>query len=63
MSWRFRTSFKVMPGLRLNLSRTGLSATGADRRTGCEEDNRLAKQSDFITRPEADSDYFQMNRI
>jgi len=27
MSWRFRKSFKVLPGLRLNLSRSGLSAT------------------------------------
>ena len=27
MSWRFRKSFKVMPGLRLNVSRRGVSAT------------------------------------
>src|SRR4030095_10112211 len=27
MSWRFRTSFNVMPGIRLNVSRNGLSAT------------------------------------
>jgi hypothetical protein len=27
MGWRFRKSFKVMPGVRLNLSRSGLSAT------------------------------------
>jgi hypothetical protein len=27
MGWRFRTSFKVIPGLRLNLSRNGLSAS------------------------------------
>ncbi|HEY7405366.1 MAG TPA: DUF4236 domain-containing protein [Candidatus Angelobacter sp.] len=27
MGWRFRTSFKVIPGLRLNLSRSGLSAS------------------------------------
>jgi hypothetical protein len=27
MSWRFRQSFKIIPGLRLNLSRTGLSAS------------------------------------
>jgi hypothetical protein len=27
MGWRFRQSFKVIPGLRLNLSRSGLSAT------------------------------------
>lgn len=27
MSWRFRQSFKVIPGLRLNLSRSGLSAS------------------------------------
>src|SRR4051794_25661319 len=27
MSWRFRTSFKVIPGVRLNLSRSGLSAS------------------------------------
>lgn len=27
MSWRFRQSFKVIPGLRLNLSRSGISAS------------------------------------
>lgn len=27
MSWRFRKSFKVFPGLKLNLSHHGLSAT------------------------------------
>src|SRR6266403_1275698 len=27
MSWRFRKSFKVIPGVRLNLSRSGLSAS------------------------------------
>ena len=27
MSWRFRKSFNVMPGLRLNLTRNGVSAT------------------------------------
>lgn len=27
MSWRFRQSFKVLPGLKLNLSKTGLSAS------------------------------------
>jgi hypothetical protein len=27
MSWRFRQSFKVIPGVRLNLSRSGLSAS------------------------------------
>ena len=27
MSWRFRKSFKVLPGLRLNLTQAGLSAT------------------------------------
>jgi hypothetical protein len=27
MGWRFRKSFKVMPGVRLNLSKRGLSAT------------------------------------
>src|SRR5258708_6665078 len=27
MAWRFRKSFKVMPGLKLNVSRRGLSAT------------------------------------
>jgi hypothetical protein len=27
MSWRFRKSFKVIPGVRLNLTRNGLSAT------------------------------------
>jgi DNA-directed RNA polymerase subunit RPC12/RpoP len=27
MSWRFRQSFKVLPGLKLHLSRTGLSAS------------------------------------
>jgi hypothetical protein len=27
MSWRFRKSFKVLPGLKLNLTRHGLSAT------------------------------------
>jgi hypothetical protein len=27
MSWRFRQSFKIMPGVRLNLSRSGLSAS------------------------------------
>lgn len=27
MGWRFRRSFKVAPGLRLNLSRSGVSAT------------------------------------
>jgi hypothetical protein len=27
MSWRFRKSFKVLPGVRLNLTRRGLSAT------------------------------------
>lgn len=27
MGWRFRQSFKVIPGLRLNLSRSGLSAS------------------------------------
>src|SRR6478672_12337472 len=27
MGWRFRKSFKVIPGLRLNLSRSGLSAS------------------------------------
>lgn len=27
MNWRFRKSFKVIPGLRLNLSRSGLSAS------------------------------------
>src|SRR5258708_38694342 len=27
MGWRFRTSFKIIPGLRLNLSRSGLSAS------------------------------------
>jgi DNA-directed RNA polymerase subunit RPC12/RpoP len=27
MSWRFRQSFKILPGLKLNLSKTGLSAS------------------------------------
>ena len=27
MSWRFRQSFKIIPGLKLNLSKTGLSAS------------------------------------
>lgn len=27
MSWRFRRSFKIIPGLKLNLSKTGLSAS------------------------------------
>lgn len=27
MSWRFRKSFKVLPGVKLNLTRHGLSAT------------------------------------
>jgi len=27
MSWRFRKTFKVLPGVKLNLSRHGLSAT------------------------------------
>ncbi len=27
MSWRFRRSFKVIPGVRINLSKTGLSAS------------------------------------
>jgi hypothetical protein len=27
MGWRFRTSFKIIPGVRLNLSKTGLSAS------------------------------------
>jgi Protein of unknown function (DUF4236) len=27
MSWRFRKSFKVLPGVKLNLTRRGLSAT------------------------------------
>src|SRR4051812_12517690 len=27
MGWRFRTSFKVIPGVRLNLSKSGLSAS------------------------------------
>lgn len=27
MSWRFRQSFKILPGLRLNLSKSGLSAS------------------------------------
>src|SRR5579883_880752 len=27
MSWRFRQSFKIMPGVRLNLSKSGVSAS------------------------------------
>ena len=27
MSWRFRKTFKVLPGVKLNLTRHGLSAT------------------------------------
>ena len=27
MSWRFRQSFKIIPGVRLNLSKSGLSAS------------------------------------
>ena len=27
MGWRFRDSFKIIPGVRLNLSKTGLSAS------------------------------------
>jgi hypothetical protein len=27
MGWRFRKSFRVLPGVRLNLSKSGLSAT------------------------------------
>src|SRR5262245_37838417 len=27
MSWRFRKSFKVLPGVRLNVSKTGVSAS------------------------------------
>ena len=43
MSWRFRTSFKVMPGLRLNLSRTGLSATvGASPKSSTVRNQRRA---------------------
>jgi hypothetical protein len=44
MSWRFRKTFKVLPGVKLNLTRHGLSATlgasGEGGRAVCLFSNR-----------------------
>jgi hypothetical protein len=41
MSWQFRKSFKMLPGVRLNLTSRGLSATVGGKTMGARQKDKV----------------------